>query len=95
MTNNTYVNPNLLGTLVQTTLNFPGDTPPNYTPAALVNNAPVLNNQQNFQMQTDANQSFTQSGSGTRDARVDRPGAVRTRLGRAAFEAQVVTGALR
>ena len=60
-TNNTYVNPNLLNTLVQTTLNFPGDSPPNYTPAALVNNAAAPSNQQNFQLQTDANQSFTQA----------------------------------
>jgi len=61
MTNNTFVNPNLLNTLVQTTLNFPGDSPPNYTPAALVNNVATVNNQQNFQLQTDANQSFTQA----------------------------------
>jgi hypothetical protein len=60
-TNNTYVNPNLLGTLVQTKLNFPGDSPPNYTPAALVNGIPTVNDQQNFQLQTDANQSFTEA----------------------------------
>jgi hypothetical protein len=60
-TNNTYVNPNLLNTLVQTTLNFPGDSPPNYTPAAKVNDVATVSNQQNFQLQTDANQSFTQA----------------------------------
>jgi len=59
LTNNAYVNPNLLGTLVQTTLNFPGDNPPNYTPAAFVNGIATVSNQQNFQLQTDANQSFT------------------------------------
>ena len=60
-TNNTYVNPNLLSTLVQTTLNFPGDVPTNYTPAAMVNNVATVSNEQNFQLQTDANQSFTQA----------------------------------
>ena len=59
-TNNAYVNPNLLGTLVQTTLNFPGDSPPNYTPAAFVNGIATVTNGQNFQLQADANQSFTQ-----------------------------------
>ena len=59
-TNNTYVNPNLLGTLIQTTLNFPGDSAPNYTPAAFVNGVATLNNGQNFQLQADANQSFSQ-----------------------------------
>jgi len=59
-TNNAFVNPNLLNTTVQTTLNFPGDPfPGNYTPAANVNNVATVNNQQNFQLQTDANQSFT------------------------------------
>jgi hypothetical protein len=60
-TNNAFVKPNLLNTTVQTTLNFPGDPfPGNYTPAALVNNVATVSNQQNFQLQTDANQSFTQ-----------------------------------
>jgi hypothetical protein len=61
-TNNTYVNPNLLNTLVQTTLNFPGDIASgNYTPAAKVNDVATISNQQNFQLQTDSNQSFTQA----------------------------------
>jgi len=61
-TNNTYVNPNLLSTLVQTTLNFPGDIASgNYTPAAMVNGVATVSNGQNFQLQTDANQSFTQA----------------------------------
>jgi hypothetical protein len=59
-TNNAFVNPNLLDSLVQTTLNFPGGSPPNYTPAAFVNGIATQNNQQNFQLQTDANQDFTQ-----------------------------------
>jgi len=60
-TNNAFVNPNLLTTLVQTTLNFPGDIPTNYTPAAFVNGIATQNNGQNFQLQTDANQSFTEA----------------------------------
>ena len=58
-TDNAYVNPNLLTTLVQTTLNFPGDIPTNYTPAAKVNNIATVSDGHNFQLQTDANQSFT------------------------------------
>jgi len=56
-TNNAYVNPNLLGTTVQTSLNFPGEA--TYTPAAKVDNVATISNTQNFQIQTDASQSFT------------------------------------
>jgi hypothetical protein len=55
------VNPNLLGTLVQTTLNFPGSPPPNYTPAAFVNGIATVNNANNFQLQADGSQDFTEA----------------------------------
>ena len=60
-TNNTYVNPNLVGTQVQSTLNFPGSPPPNYTPAAFVNGIATVSNAQNFQLQADGSQDFTQA----------------------------------
>ena len=60
-TNNTYVNPNLVGTQVQSTLNVPGSPAPNYTPAAFVNGIATLNDANNFQLQADGSQDFTQA----------------------------------
>lgn len=57
--NNTYVNPTMIGTEVGTTLNFPGQTG-TFTRAAIVNGIVAgPNTATNFELQTDAFQSFS------------------------------------
>jgi hypothetical protein len=59
-TNNTYVNPDLIGTELQASLQFPGQTPPSYTrPAAFNGVATGLDTSTNFVLQTDTSQDFT------------------------------------
>ncbi|MDD5328891.1 MAG: flocculation-associated PEP-CTERM protein PepA [Sulfuricella sp.] len=59
-TNNTYVNPNLLGTTVQASLQFPGQTAPTYTrPAAFNGVATGADTPENFVLQTDTSQNFS------------------------------------
>lgn len=58
-TNNTYVNPDLLGTTVQASLQFPGQAAPTYTrPAAFDGVATGADTQSSFVLQTDTSQNF-------------------------------------
>lgn len=60
VTNNAFVNPNLVTTTIQTSLNFPGTT--NWTPSLLVNGVAVgVVTPDRFIVQADADQSFTQA----------------------------------
>lgn len=68
-TNNTYVNPDLAGTTLQASLQFPGQTPPTYTRPALFNGAPTgADTPTDFVLQTDTSQNFT--------AAVPEPGTI-------------------
>lgn len=59
-TNSAYVNPNLLGTTLQASLQFPGQSSPTYDrPAAFNGVATTVDNPQNFVLQTDTSQNFT------------------------------------
>jgi len=59
-TNNAFVNPDLQGTTLQASLQFPGQTPPTYTrPAAFNGAATGADSPQNFVLQTDTSQNFT------------------------------------
>lgn len=59
-TNNTYVNPDLAGTTLQASLQFPGQTPPTYTrPAAFNGVGTGADTPTNFVLQTDTSQNFT------------------------------------
>lgn len=59
-TNNAFVNPDLVGTTLQASLQFPGQTPPTYTrPAAFNGVATGADSPQNFVIQTDTSQNFT------------------------------------
>jgi hypothetical protein len=58
-TNNAYVNPNLLGTTLQASLQFPGQPAPLYTrPAFFQANATGADTATNFVVQTDTSQTF-------------------------------------
>jgi hypothetical protein len=58
-TNNAFVNPDLVGTTLQASLQFPGQTPPTYTrPAAFNGVATGADSPQNFVIQTDTSQNF-------------------------------------
>jgi hypothetical protein len=60
MTNNTFVNPNLVGTQLQASLQFPGENAPNFTPATAFNGvATGANTPTDFVLQTDTSQNFT------------------------------------
>lgn len=59
-TNSAYVNPNLLGTTLQASLQFPGQPAPFYTrPAAFQANATGADTAENFVLQTDTSQTFS------------------------------------
>lgn len=59
-TNNAYINPDLLGTTIQASLQFPGQSAPTYTRPALFNGvAPGADSETNFVLQTDTSQNFT------------------------------------
>lgn len=59
-TNNAYVNPTLVGTTVQASLQFPGQSSPTYTrPAAFNGTATGADTGTNFVLQTDTSQNFT------------------------------------
>jgi hypothetical protein len=59
-TNNAYINPDLLGTTLQASLQFPGQAAPTYTRPALFNGvAPGADSETNFVLQTDTSQNFT------------------------------------
>lgn len=59
-TNNAFVNPNLVGTDFQSSLQFPGQNPPSYTRPAAVNGvATGPDTADRFVLQTDGSQSFT------------------------------------
>lgn len=59
-TNNTYINPNLLGTTLQASLQFPGQSEPTYTRPSAFNGASTgADTAQNFVLQTDTSQNFT------------------------------------
>lgn len=59
-TNNAYVNPSLLGTTIQSSLQWPGQTSPTYTRPAAFNGASTgTDTQTNFILQTDTSQNFT------------------------------------
>lgn len=59
-TNNAYVNPGLLGTTIQSSLQWPGQTSPTYTrPAAFNGAATGTDTQTNFILQTDTSQNFS------------------------------------
>jgi hypothetical protein len=58
-TNNAYINPNLLGTTLQASLQFPGQSSPTYNrPTAFNGVATTVDTAQNFVMQTDTSQNF-------------------------------------
>jgi hypothetical protein len=58
-TNNAYINPNLLGTTLQASLIFPGQSSPTYDRPAFFNGiATTANTLQNFVLQTDTSQDF-------------------------------------
>ncbi|SCY64996.1 PEP-CTERM protein-sorting domain-containing protein [Nitrosospira sp. Nl5] len=60
-TNNTFINPDLLGTTLQASLIFPGQSSPTYTrPAAFNGVATGPNTASSFVIQTDTSQDFTQ-----------------------------------
>lgn len=68
-TNNTYVNPDLAGTTLQASLQFPGQTPPTYTrPAAFNGVGTGADTSTDFVLQTDTSQNFT--------AAVPEPGTI-------------------
>jgi hypothetical protein len=59
-TNNAYVNPNLVGTTLQASLIFPGQTSPTYTRPAAFNGASTgTDSASDFVLQTDTSQNFT------------------------------------
>lgn len=59
-TDNTYVNPDLVGTTLQASLQFPGQSSPTYTrPAAFNGVATGADTSTNFVIQTDTSQNFT------------------------------------
>lgn len=59
-TNSAYVDPDLIGTTVQASLQFPGQTAPTYTrPLAFNGTATGTDTQTNFVLQTDTSQNFT------------------------------------
>ncbi|WP_277267637.1 flocculation-associated PEP-CTERM protein PepA [Nitrosomonas nitrosa] len=59
-TNNAYINPDLLGTTFQASLQFPGQSSPTYTrPAAFNGVATGADTASSFVIQTDASQNFT------------------------------------
>jgi len=59
-TNNAYVNPDLLGTTVQASLQFPGQSSPTYTrPSAFNGVATGADTATDFVLQTDTSQNFT------------------------------------
>lgn len=59
-TNNAYVNPNLVGTTLQASLQYPGQTSPTYTrPAAFNGVSTGTDNAGNFVLQTDTSQNFS------------------------------------
>lgn len=59
-TNNTYVNPDLVGTTLQASLQFPGQSSPTYTrPAAFNGVATGADTGTNFVIQTDTSQNFS------------------------------------
>jgi hypothetical protein len=61
-TNNTYVNPDLVGTTIQSSLQYPGQTPPTYTrPDAFNGNSTGDDTATDFVLQTDTSQNFTQA----------------------------------
>ena len=61
-TNNTYINPSLLGTQFQASLQFPGLSAPNYTrPDAFNGVATGADTASDFVIQTDGSQNFTQA----------------------------------
>ena len=65
-TNNVFVNPDLVGTTLQASLQFPGQTPPTYTrPAAFNGVATGADSAQNFVIQTDTSQNFATPEPGT------------------------------
>lgn len=60
-TNNTYINPNLLGTSLQASLIFPGQSSPTYTrPSAFNGVATGADSANSFVIQTDTSQDFSQ-----------------------------------
>lgn len=59
-TNNAYINPNLLGTTLQASLQFPGQSSPTYNrPEAFNGVATGADTSQNFVLQTDTSQNFS------------------------------------
>lgn len=65
-TNNTYVNPDLLGTNLQASLVFPGEPAPNYTRPAAFNGVPTgPDTATDFVLQTDTSQNFAVPLPGT------------------------------
>lgn len=59
-TNNAYINPDLLGTTLQASLAFPGQTPPTYTRPTAFNGASTgADSGSDFVLQTDTSQNFT------------------------------------
>lgn len=59
-TNSAYINPNLLGTTLQASLQFPGQSSPTYDrPLAFNGIATTVDTQQNFVLQTDTSQNFS------------------------------------
>jgi hypothetical protein len=61
-TNNDYINPDLLGTTLQASLFFPGQSAPTYTrPAAFNGVATGTDSATSFVLQTDTSQNFTQA----------------------------------
>ncbi len=59
-TDNTYVNPDLIGTTLQASLQFPGQSSPTYTrPAAFNGVATGSDTSTNFVLQTDTSQNFS------------------------------------
>lgn len=59
-TDNAYVNPNLLGTTLQASLQYPGQTSPTYTrPAAFNGVSTGTDSATDFVLQTDTSQNFT------------------------------------
>jgi len=59
-TDNAYVNPDLIGTTVQASLQFPGQSSPTYTrPAAFDGTATGADTGTSFVLQTDTSQNFT------------------------------------
>ena len=60
-TDNTFINPNLLGTTLQASLIYPGQSSPTFTrPTAFNGVSTGANTAENFVIQTDTSQNFTQ-----------------------------------